>query len=449
MVCLLAVVLTTALYVTGASAAKAKTTKVEMIATCESVTFKYSGFPNAPNNTVSEVINVNGSKIKNEKFVFNGPTGENTVAINLPSGTYTLKTTVTWNTNGIKGESATKKTQIVCKAAPKPEFTIEKLQKIEGEPGFTKSELSAKDGRTVDYEIIVKNTGNVPLTFKPLVDTKCEGISPSGEVTIAAGGSETYTCHHVLAGPGSYTNTATIEGNEGTGSKTSNEVVVKIAEPSFTIEKLQKIEGEPGFTQLPLSGKDGQTVEYEIIVKNTGNVTLKFKPLVDAKCTGISPSGEVTILGGGAQTYTCHHLLSGSGTYTNTASIEGNEETGSKTSNEVIVNIASEPKFTIEKLQEIEGSKAGFTKSELTGKDGQTVDYEVIVKNTGNISLKFKPLSDPGCEGISPNGEVRSRPAAPRPTPATTCSRAPGPMGTPRALKATKAPGRRRRTKSS
>ncbi len=344
------------------------------------------------------------------------PSGEVTVAAGGEQ-TYTCHHELTavgvyGNEASIEGNEGTgtkTSNKVEVEVAAKPSFTIEKLQEIEGsKAGFTKSELTGKDGQTVDYEIIVKNTGNVSLKFKPLSDANCAGISPSGEVTIAAGGSQTYTCHHELTGSGTYGNTASVEGNEGTGTKTSNEVIVKItAEPSFTIEKLQEIEGsKAGFVKTELTGKDGQTVDYEVIVKNTGNVSLKFKPLSDTKCTGISPSGEVTIAAGGSQTYTCHHELTGSGTYGNTASIEGNEGTGSKTSNEVVVKITAEPSFTIEKLQEIEGSKAGFVKTKLSGEIGQTVDYKVVVKNTGNVSLKFKPLSDANCTGISPSGEV-------------------------------------------
>ncbi|MGA2321668.1 MAG: hypothetical protein ABSG95_13145, partial [Solirubrobacteraceae bacterium] len=51
--------------------------------------------------------------------------------------------------------------------------------------------------------------------------------------------------------------------------------------------------------------------------------------------------------------------------------------------------LASNTSFTIEKLQEIKGSSAGYTTSPLTGKIGQTVDYEVLVKNTGNVALTF------------------------------------------------------------
>ena len=133
-------------------------------------------------------------------------------------------------------------------------------------------------------------------------------------------------------------------------------------------------------------------------------------------------------------------MLTGSGAYTNTASVEGNEGTGTKTSNEVIVNIAAEPKFTIEKLQEIEGSKAGFTKSELSGKDGQTVDYEVIVKNTGNVIAEIpdaerRELRRHLAERRS-HDPVRRR----KPTPATTYCPAPAPTATRRASKAPKIP---------
>ena len=62
------------------------------------------------------------------------------------------------------------------------------------------------------------------------------------------------------------------------------------------------------------------------------------------------------------------------------------------------------PAFTIEKLQKIVGSGGGFTKEELTGQIGQTVDYELIVKNTGEMLLKFGPLSDAKCSNIQPSG---------------------------------------------
>ena len=60
----------------------------------------------------------------------------------------------------------------------------------------------------------------------------------------------------------------------------------------------------------------------------------------------------------------------------------------------MVVEVPASPSFTIEKTQEIKGSGAGFTKAPLTGKLGQTVDYDITVTNTGNVSLSLSGLTD-------------------------------------------------------
>ena len=100
-------------------------------------------------------------------------------------------------------------------------------------------------------------------------------------------------------------------------------------------------------------------------------MALKFKPLSDSGCTGITPSGEETVAAiGGEQTYTCEHMLTSTGVYGNEASIEGNEGTGTETSNKVEVEVPTSPRFTIEKLQKIAG-EASYTKSNLTAKSAR------------------------------------------------------------------------------
>ena len=192
----------------------------------------------------------------------------------------------------------------------------------------------------------MKNTGNVALNFGKLGDANCTSIAPSPvKSPVAAGGHETYTCNHELIAVGSYSNEASDHRQRRRRAarpptRCSSNVP---AEPSFTIEKLQEIEGSgAGFTKSKLTGKVGETVDYEIVVKNTGNVPLKFDKLGDAGCENITPSGEVTVPVGGEQTYTCEHLLA-VGSYSNEASISGNEGTGTKTSNKVLVNVPAEP----------------------------------------------------------------------------------------------------------
>ena len=69
-----------------------------------------------------------------------------------------------------------------------------------------------------------------------LKDANCELIV-GGPSELAPGKEATYTCTHTLTTSGSYTNEASIEANEGAGTKFSNKVVVKVPpEAKFTIK---------------------------------------------------------------------------------------------------------------------------------------------------------------------------------------------------------------------
>ena len=318
----------------------------------------------------------------------------------LAVGSYTNEASI----EGNEGTGKKTSNKVTAKVNAEPSYTIEKLQKIAGEGTFGTSEATGKLGQTVEYKVVVKNTGNVALKLSALKDTACEGINPSGATELKVGEEESFTCSHKLGSVGSYTNEASIEGNEGTGTKTSNKVVAKVnAEPSYTIEKQQRIEGEAGYGSAEVSGKIGQTVEYKINVKNTGNVTLKFGALTDAGCTGVTPSGATELKAGEEETFTCTHSLSAVGSYSNEASIEGNEGTGKKTSNKVTAKVPAEPSYIIEKQQRIAG-EGTYTSAEHTGKVGQVVEYKIIVRNTGNVALKFAAMKDTGCTGLSPSG---------------------------------------------
>ena len=352
----------------------------------------------------------------------------------LAVGTATNEATIEGNEGGTKTSNP-----VVVKVPASPTYTIEKQQRIAGEPFFTVSELTAEIGETVEYQIIVNNTGNVPLKFAPLKDAGCEGITPSGATELVVGTGETFLCSHVLGSLGTYTNEASIEPNEG-GTKTSNKVVVKIPmKASFTIEKAQRLKGEANYGSGELTGKLGQTAEYKITVKNTGNIALKFGALKDSTCEGITPSGATEVAVNAEESFTCTHVLA-VGTTTNEASIEGNEGTGKQTSNKVTAKVPAEPSFSIEKQQRIAG-EGTYGSGELTGKLGQTVEYKIVVKNTGNLKLKFAALKDTGCEGLTPTGATELNVgeeeaftcthvwrSAPRPTkPPSKATKAPAP----------------------
>ncbi len=181
-------------------------------------------------------------------------------------------------------------------------------------------------------------------------------------------------------------------------------------EPEFEVEKLQRIKGsDSGFTTDFITGKAGETVEYEIVVSNEGGSPLHFSPLVDENCTGISPSGSTEVDEDSSETFTCEHTFVKAGEFwNNTASISSGEVT--EESNTVYAMAQEEPEFTIEKHQRIEGTETPYTSGELTAKPGQTIAYEIVVSNTGERSLRFEALSDPNCTGVTPEGETELEP---------------------------------------
>jgi hypothetical protein len=182
--------------------------------------------------------------------------------------------------------------------------------------------------------------------------------------------------------------------------------------PGFTVEKLQKIQGSgEAFTTSELTGKVGQTVEYEIVVTNEGETTRSFAPLEDANCTNVAPAGETEVAPFMSETFTCEHTLTIPGQiWSNGVTVESEES--SEDSNTVFVRTIEEPEFTIEKRQRVQGTETSFTTSELTAKLGQTIAYEIVVSNTGRRALEFSPLHDNNCVNLTPAGETELAPGA-------------------------------------
>jgi hypothetical protein len=360
-----------------APAAHAEEAKVVVSFTCKTIKFDFSGFPNLPKNTVTMRIRVDGVITQKATYSFDGPTGSYTFKIILSPGHHGLDGKADWNTNGVKGASDQFLPRgINCGA--EPEFETHKLQRlVGGSETYTESQLATKpgEGGTVQYEIVVFNSGNVPLTLSNFTDPKCDEGTISGgpgEAPLASGASTTYFCEHVLTKAdeeaGSYTNSASVTGTppEGDGPPITEEtntveVVLPPPEPAYTIEKLQKLEpletkpkipGSGPYTTatLPL-GHVGQTVAYEVVVKNTGNVPLTFSNFTDPKCdegTITGGPGESQVAPGGSTTYLCKHVLTladrEAGVYTNAATDtgtppEGEGEPSTQTSNTVIVEL--------------------------------------------------------------------------------------------------------------
>jgi hypothetical protein len=200
-------------------------------------------------------------------------------------------------------------------------------------------------------------------------------------------------------------------------------------EPAFAIEKRQEMMGSgSGFTTSPLTGSLGQTVDYEIIVKNTANVAETFSEFADTHCdpgTIAGGPGMSAVAPGQSTTYTCDHVLTAVGSYTNEATVTGTSTGGtplSHTSNQVVVEVPPIPEFKIEKRQEIVGSAGGFTTSPLMDALGQTVEYQIVVTNTGNEALTLSGFADARCDAGTVAGGPGETPVVPGSSTTYTCS---------------------------
>jgi hypothetical protein len=388
------IALMVALGAIGASSARAEgEATMHVRFTCNHVTFLFENFPNAENNTVYEAVYIDGVRVvKANKFQFNGPTGSNTVIVHVPPGHHKVDARARWETNGVRGaKDITKFGGITCD--PEPSYTIEKDQKLEGTTGYSPETLgSTHVGQTIEYAIEVANTGNVPLTLSNLADTKCEEIT-GGYSEIGINHVTTFFCHHKLnaadAEAGEHCNSATVtapppEGDGPPVTEESNAVCAELPRAKFS-QQFSCIQVTFKFTGFP--NLAGNTVHEAIYADGKKIYKGEFK------FDGSSGENTVVInLSPGKH----RHIDVRARWKTN--GVRGGEDHALGSA-----KCVAERSFTIEKLQRIQ-SEAEYTTGPLSGEAGQTVEYEVLIKNTGNVAL-FNSGGDSGCGQSWENAE--------------------------------------------
>jgi hypothetical protein len=225
---------------------------------CTAVVWEFRQFPAGKSNSVSEKITFikKGSEPVSSRstFTFEGASGTNTTTIDAPVGTYTIDAESRWAKSpesvGKNGFDLHTKVECPARAA----MTLAKLQKLPGGT-YTSSPISAEVGKTVDYQIVVDNTGNVPLALGSFTDPHCdEGTlsgGPAGGI-LAGGASTEYLCSHLLTAAdltvGKYENTVQL-----TGTPTEY-LTTPITEVTNTVEAVVVAEGS-----IPTGGGGGGT----------------------------------------------------------------------------------------------------------------------------------------------------------------------------------------------
>jgi len=263
---------------------------------------------------------------------------------------------------------------------PPSESTVTVTFPAEPALSVVKSEASSGPyivGDTINYNIVVTNTGNVTLTGVIVDDNSanlgtCVPVQPA---TLAPGESMTCPASHVVTqtdiNNGSYINTATADSNETLPDNSSVTVFFTPA-PSLSIQKTELGNGLYSF---------GETINYSIVVTNTGNITLTGVTVTDnsavvGTCTPVQPS---ILAPGESMTCPASHVVTqgdvNNGLYVNTATADSNETPPSDDS--ALVEISQNPAL-------------GIVKSEITNGPyslGATITYSIVVTNTGDVAL--------------------------------------------------------------
>jgi uncharacterized repeat protein (TIGR01451 family) len=299
-------------------------------------------------------------------------------------------------------------------------------------------------GDEVYFRVIVTDTGTTTLTGVKVTDVG--NGAPSGftfgsrcvsTTSIAAGQSITSNVAGVCALVGYNTDTATVTGSIttggsmcGTGGTTTIVGACDIAaytgvNGSISIEKLVSVNGGTSWEQYSSANAPqalmGASVEFEVIVTDTGTTALTGVTVSDAGggavtgfTFGTSDSTSISLIAGQSVTSNAGSTVALCGLNTDTATATGSVVVGSGTAT---VSASSKADYqgisggiSILKEVSVDGGKTwedvGNNCSDPTATVGSTVEFRVVVTNTGPTAITGIKVSDTG--NFSPGDAISS-----------------------------------------
>src|SRR3990170_3398227 len=240
-------------------------------------------------------------------------------------------------------------------------------------------------GDPITYDLVVTNTGNVTLTNVTVSDPQATvGVcAPAQPGSLAPLASMTCPASYVVTqadlDAGSFTNTATADSTE-TGPDTDSETVTLTQTPSLNVVKSETSSGPNGV---------GDPITYDLVVTNTGNVTLTNVTVSDPQATvGVcAPVQPGTLAPLASMTCPASYGVTqadlDAGSFTNTATADSSE-TGPDTDDET-VTFTQSPALNVTKSETSTGPYGV----------GDPITYDLVVTNTGNVTLTNVTVSDP------------------------------------------------------
>ncbi|MUP43976.1 DUF11 domain-containing protein, partial [Gramella aestuarii] len=164
----------------------------------------------------------------------------------------------------------------------------------------------AEAGETISYTFSLTNTGNVTLNNITVTDPMVS--VNGGPINLAPGASDntsftaTYTLTQADVDSGQVDNIATADADELTDPEDSNNETTPLTQnPAIEAVKTVRVAG----TEV------GDVIEYDIVVTNTGNVTVTDIEITDANADAGSITGSpiLTLAPGESATVTANQTI--------------------------------------------------------------------------------------------------------------------------------------------
>jgi hypothetical protein len=209
--------------------------------TCATITWHFENFSKGK-HTITEITSIDGTHLPRVSFTFEGPTGSNVTPVGAAPGVHSIDAFAKWVDEGVRGSWDIDSRRTCGTGNPGASYVIEKRQKILGSlTGFVPTPLTGEVGKTIEYQIVVTNTGTEFLVISGFSDPHCDPGTIKGglEGPLGPGESALFSCTHVITPAdqeaGSYTNTATVTGTPFGGGEEkrqeTNTVVVTVLKP--------------------------------------------------------------------------------------------------------------------------------------------------------------------------------------------------------------------------
>ncbi len=270
-------------------------------------------------------------------------------------------------------------------------------------------------GEVVTYTLTVANTGNVTISDVTLVDVNADSgsISPASIASLAPGVTTTFTATHTIdqadLDAGLVSNQATVNGNNPMNMPVTDDSddpsTIGANDPTIIdVDQMPELTT----TKSALPAMDGaydtagEVLLYEIVVVNTGNVTLTDVRITDpnADAGSISPVLVTSLAPGETVLFSAGHSITQAdldfGSVSNQAMAEGEDPSGNP-----VMDDSDDPTTTDPDDSTVTGIPqfASLTIEKSTTNSfytnlGDLIVYEIVVTNTGNISLNGITVTD-------------------------------------------------------